>query len=153
MISSWVIIMGEDKKELLRKKPGQRMPDNLEAVYENGVFIGRKVKAPHPSTLAQTPEDYLKIIHDENLPVETRNDAIVHYFMFFRDNLDAFFASPQKPIFEVIQYDQAERLMFFISQLAEFTDKRVIEFRKKCCAILKKHPKVKPWMVEEIQKK
>ncbi|UYP45489.1 hypothetical protein NEF87_001774 [Candidatus Lokiarchaeum ossiferum] len=138
------------KSEHLRKNPHQKMPSNLEAVYENGVFIGRKVKAPLASDYAQTPVEYLSLIHDVEKPLETRNDAILHYLMFFQEEFDAFFASPQEEILNVIKYQNAEKLSFLISQLSEITDKRVSNFRKKCCTILKKHPRVEPWMLENI---
>lgn len=140
------------KSEHFRKKPHQKMPHNLEAVYENGVFIGRKVKAPLPSDFAQTSEEYLSLIHDTDKPLETRNDAILHYLMFFQEAFDAFFASPQKEIFKVIKYEKAEKLIFLVSQLADLKDNRINKFRKKCCTILKQHPRVEPWMLEDIKK-
>ncbi|WP_371806091.1 hypothetical protein [Candidatus Lokiarchaeum ossiferum] len=139
-----------EKSELFRKKPTQKMLHNLEAVYENGVFVGRKVRAPLASDFAQTSAEYLSLIHDTDKPLETRNDAILHYLMFFQEAFDAFFASPQKEILNVIKYQNAEKLSFLISQLSEITDKRVSNFRKKCCTILKKHPRVEPWMLENI---
>lgn len=77
-----------EKEPPMKRKEKIKAPPNLEAVYKDGVFIGRKPFNPPIHEIAQSPADYLRIIKDSRMASQMRFDGIVAFLLAHDDRVE-----------------------------------------------------------------
>ena len=149
--------MSNEKKEkkvqeLIRKKPKQKMPSNLEAVFIDGCFTGRKVRDSLPDKIAKTPQEYIKIILNQTSDFKIRYDILIDYIVLKKDDIQLFYEIPNEKVYEIINNISIDDLNFLYDHFAEYSEDKMNPYLSHCESKIKEHPKVKPWMLKNIIK-
>ncbi len=144
----------KDEEEMMgerKKKPHHipKMPSNLEAVYIDGHFAGRKVRDPPISEIAKTAQDYIKLIQDKTQKYQLRCRALIDYILRDIGKIDLFYKIPKKRIYEIIDNISNHDLHLLYINLKKFTDKKMTRFLKYCESKMKNNPENKPWYLDK----
>jgi triacylglycerol esterase/lipase EstA (alpha/beta hydrolase family) len=120
------------KKKLIKKpKNPIKMPSNLEAVYVNGGFAGRKVREPTIPEIAQTPDEYIKLIMDEKMYPNMRATALNSFVISFSSEISKLETIPMdniKKLINNLSFDEREFLEQNLSEHDTKFIKKIIKF-------------------------
>ena len=141
-----------DKQVRKIKKPKIKAPANLEAVYENGVFIGRKVRDPLIPESVHSPEDYKEYIKDVSQPLKNRLTLIMMFIELFEDRKTEILDIPKKTLIEIIDQLRPDDLSQLQQRFGKIKVQKIIPYMKHVHSILKKNPKHQDWMIKESEK-